>query len=50
MRGIFMKQRSRWLIIVAALLLISSLALIHKAYAGKSAISLNSPASFPVDI
>ena len=50
MRRIFMKQRSRWLIIVATLLLMGSLALLHKAYAGKPAISLNSPASFPVDI
>jgi hypothetical protein len=33
---------------IVALVLAS--ALIHKAYAGKSRISLNSPVSFPVDI
>jgi len=31
-------------------LLVFSFSLVHKAYAGKSTLSLNSPASFPIDI
>ncbi len=32
------------------LLLTISFAIVHKVYAGKPTVSLNSPASFPVDI
>jgi hypothetical protein len=35
---------------LAIVLLMLTFTLIHKAYAGKPTISLNSPASFPVDI
>ncbi len=35
---------------LSIILLILAFTLIHKAYAGKPTISLNSPASFPVDI
>jgi len=35
---------------LSVILLMFMFTLIHKAYAGKSTISLNSPASFPVDI
>lgn len=35
---------------LSIILLLLAFTLIHKAYAGKPTISLNSPASFPVDI
>ena len=35
---------------LSAFLLLLAFALVHKAYAGKHVISLNSPVSFPVDI
>lgn len=42
----------RLLIMASLLIVLLTLAavLVHKAYAGKSTISLNSPVSFPVDI
>jgi hypothetical protein len=38
------------LVSLSIVLLMLTVTLIHKAYAGKLTISLNSPASFPVDI
>jgi len=35
---------------LSVILLMLTFTLIHKAYAGKPTISLNSPVSFPVDI
>jgi hypothetical protein len=35
---------------LSVVLLMLTFALIHKSYAGKPTISLNSPASFPIDI
>ncbi len=35
---------------LSIILLMLAFTLVHKAYAGKPTISLNSPASFPVDI
>jgi len=43
---------NRRLIMASLLIVLLTLVAViaHKAYAGKSAISLNSPVSFPVDI
>gem|GEM_PF-741849 len=43
------KKRTVLISLVIALLVLS-FSLAHTAYAGKSKLSLNSPASFPVDI
>ncbi|SMN10969.1 hypothetical protein SPBRAN_1184 [uncultured Candidatus Thioglobus sp.] len=45
---ILYKKKWRILLIVCGLLM--ALVLVQKTYAGKPVISLNSPASFPVDI
>ncbi len=44
-------SRKRFLLVVfLTILFVFSSAMLHKVYAGKPTISLNSPVSFPVDI
>lgn len=43
-------RRGKLVVLFMTLLLLFSTAILHKVYAGKPTISLNSPVSFPVDI
>ncbi|MEQ8427890.1 MAG: hypothetical protein RLT87_02100 [Gammaproteobacteria bacterium] len=43
-------SRGKLVVLLMMLLLLFSTAILHKVYAGKPTISLNSPVSFPVDI
>ena len=50
MKSLISNNKKMILAGLIVVLLILSSALVHNAYAGKSKLSLNSPASFPVDI
>lgn len=43
-------RRGKLVVLLMTMLLLFSAAVLHKVYAGKPTISLNSPVSFPVDI
>jgi len=50
MRLLISNKKRMVVISLFIVLLVLTSALIHKAYAGKATISLNSPVSFPIDI